>query len=82
MNELFALITLKFTVNFRVMYTRMLKTQNHSFFLFGPRSVGKSTWIRARYPKARIIDLLQASIAMKYANVFHGNSVVYSTTIH
>ena len=59
--------TLIFTVKFRVMYTRMLKTQNHSFFLFGPRGVGKSTWIRNQYPSARVIDLLPSSQTIKYA---------------
>ncbi len=31
---------------------------DHSFFLFGPRGVGKSSLVRARYPRARYFDLL------------------------
>ena len=31
-----------------------------SYYLFGPRGTGKSTWLRARYPKAAWIDLLDA----------------------
>ncbi len=43
------------------MYTRniVLPTKK-SFFLFGPRGVGKSTLVRATYPKATIIDLLDS----------------------
>jgi predicted AAA+ superfamily ATPase len=29
-----------------------------SFFLFGPRGVGKSTWIRTTFPEAHTFDLL------------------------
>lgn len=29
-----------------------------SFFLFGPRGTGKSTWIRDRLPNALRLDLL------------------------
>jgi len=40
------------------MYTRLLGIPTDSIFLFGPRGTGKSTWIRARYPNARVYDLL------------------------
>jgi uncharacterized protein len=30
-----------------------------SFFLFGPRGTGKSTWLRAVYPEAPVLDLLK-----------------------
>lgn len=41
------------------MFTRNIKlSDNHSFFLFGPRGTGKSTLVRNRYPKATYIDLL------------------------
>ena len=33
-----------------------------SFFLFGPRGTGKTTWVRARYPEAVYIDLLNSDI--------------------
>lgn len=48
------------------MYTRSLTTQNHSFFLFGPRGVGKSSWVKKHYPKAHLVDLLQTQNFIKY----------------
>ncbi len=41
------------------MYTRLLPLPDHSFFLFGPRGTGKTTWLRARLPGARWFDLLR-----------------------
>ncbi len=29
-----------------------------SFFLFGPRGTGKSTWVRSQFPQAVVVDLL------------------------
>lgn len=37
---------------------RILPDQSRSFFLFGPRGVGKSTWMRSQYKDALWIDLL------------------------
>ena len=37
---------------------RNLKTLSSSFFLFGPRGTGKSTWLRHHFPEALWIDLL------------------------
>jgi len=37
-----------------------------SFFLFGPRGTGKSTWIQAAFPVALRIDLLQPEIQRAY----------------
>ncbi len=43
------------------MYTRILQVpKQKSFFLFGPRGTGKSTWVRATYPDAVYIDLLDS----------------------
>ena len=43
------------------MYTRKTRLpQNQSFFLFGPRGTGKTTWLRYQYPGAVFIDLLEA----------------------
>ena len=39
-------------------YERTLETPRDSFFLFGVRGVGKSTWARTRLPKAKRFDLL------------------------
>jgi uncharacterized protein len=42
------------------MYDRFLKApQRHSFFLFGPRGTGKSSWVQRSYPNAVYIDLLE-----------------------
>ena len=38
--------------------SRNLKTLSSSFFLFGPRGTGKSTWLRHHFPEALWIDLL------------------------
>jgi len=48
------------------MYTRILKTLTGNCFLFGPRGIGKSTWLKKNYPKAHYIDLLPSRISLKY----------------
>jgi predicted AAA+ superfamily ATPase len=40
------------------MFTRSLSPPKTSFFLFGPRGTGKSTWIRSRFPDALVFNLL------------------------
>jgi len=37
---------------------RIFKAPKQSFFLMGPRGSGKSTWLRATFPDAYVIDLL------------------------
>ena len=45
------------------MYSRLLSTpQGKSFFLFGPRGTGKTTWIKTQFPRAVYLDLLEAAI--------------------
>lgn len=45
------------------MYSRLLKPQNNkSFFLFGPRGTGKTTWVKSVFPKAIYLDLLEAEL--------------------
>lgn len=45
------------------MYSRLLKPpKNKSFFLFGPRGTGKTTWVKTAFPKALYLDLLEAEI--------------------
>lgn len=45
------------------MYTRIIKPPvNKSFFLFGPRGTGKTTWLKAQFPQALYFDLLSADI--------------------
>ena len=41
------------------MYTRHLAVPARSFFLFGPRGTGKTTWLRQVLPKALWFDLLR-----------------------
>ena len=41
------------------MYTRLLALPERSFFLFGPRGTGKTTWLRQRLAGAHWIDLLR-----------------------
>lgn len=41
------------------MYPRLLSAnQRQSFFLFGPRGVGKTVWLRQQFPNAPYFDLL------------------------
>jgi predicted AAA+ superfamily ATPase len=43
------------------MYSRLLTVpEQKSFFLFGPRGVGKTTFIKAKFPNAMYFDLLNA----------------------
>ncbi len=45
------------------MYTRLIKVQEKkSFFLFGPRGTGKTTWLKQNFPKALYLDLLEAEL--------------------
>ncbi len=45
------------------MYSRItIPPQNKSFFLFGPRGTGKTTWVKATFPEALFIDLLESEI--------------------
>jgi uncharacterized protein len=47
------------TVKMLVMYTRRFTLPDHSFFLFGPRGTGKTTWLRRLLPEALWFDLLR-----------------------
>ncbi len=44
------------------MFIRSLALPQTSFFLFGPRSTGKTTWLKQQLPKAKWFDLLDSSI--------------------
>lgn len=51
------------------MYRRMLDLPSAgsvTFFLWGPRQVGKSTLLRRRYPEARLVDLRRADEFRRY----------------
>jgi predicted AAA+ superfamily ATPase len=41
---------------------RKIKAPKESFFLFGPRGTGKSTWLKWAYPDALRVDLLNREI--------------------
>ncbi len=46
-----------------IYYQRQLKIpHNKSFFLFGPRGTGKTTWIKNNFPEAIYINLLKPEI--------------------
>jgi len=45
------------------MYARIIKYPfNKSFFLFGPRGTGKTTWVKTTFPDAVFIDLLESEL--------------------
>lgn len=45
------------------MYSRIIEPpKDKSFFLFGPRGTGKTTWVKSRFPKALYLDLLEAEL--------------------
>ena len=45
------------------MYSRLIKKpENKSFFLFGPRGTGKTTWARKSFSDAIYIDLLESRL--------------------
>lgn len=46
---------------------RAFQAPDASFFLFGPRGTGKSTWLRRRFPDAVWIDLLRPEEHREYA---------------
>jgi predicted AAA+ superfamily ATPase len=41
------------------MYTRLLPLPDRTFFLFGPRGTGKTTWLRTKLPDAKWFDLVR-----------------------
>ncbi len=47
-------------------YPRILPSPDSTFFLFGPRGSGKSTWLRKTFPKALYLDLLSEEIFQRF----------------
>lgn len=45
---------------------RYFDSYSGSYFLFGPRGTGKSTWLREKYPDAAWIDLLDSQVQRNY----------------
>jgi predicted AAA+ superfamily ATPase len=48
------------------MFPRSLGRPRSSFFLFGPRGTGKSTWIRSQFEDAYVVNLLPAEAMLRY----------------
>ena len=46
---------------------RFFQESQQSFFLFGPRGTGKSTWLRHHYPQALFLDLLDPEVFRAYS---------------
>lgn len=47
-------------------FRRLLEPPKGSFFLFGPRGTGKSTWLRRTFPQASRFDLLDEGLYQSY----------------
>lgn len=47
-------------------YTRLLELPKTSFFLFGPRATGKTTWLRQQLPDAHWCDLVPTETYVRY----------------
>ena len=41
--------------------------KRQGFFLFGPRGTGKTTWLKAKFPQALFLDLLEADTFRSYS---------------
>src|SRR5512139_97815 len=50
---------------------RLLQRPDRSFFLFGPRGTGKSTWLEQVLPDAFRLDLLNASLFLELSRDPH-----------
>ena len=50
---------------------RFFDVPKQSYFLFGPRGTGKSTWIRQRHPEAVVIDLLRPEVRRALLRTMH-----------
>ncbi len=50
---------------------RQLKRPDRSFFLFGPRGTGKTTWLKHVFPNAIYLDMLDASLFLELSRDPH-----------
>ena len=46
--------------------SRIIDPPRGSFFLFGPRGTGKSTWVKDQFPRAPCLNLLHAPTEHQY----------------
>ncbi|RJQ58451.1 MAG: hypothetical protein C4530_10635 [Desulfobacteraceae bacterium] len=51
--------------------SRLLRRPDRSFFLFGPRGTGKSTWLQQVLPGVLRLDLLDASLFLELSRDPH-----------
>ncbi|MBM3878221.1 MAG: ATP-binding protein [Verrucomicrobia bacterium] len=51
---------------------RLLNCPSRSFFLFGPRGTGKSTWLKQVLPDAPRMDLLDTALHLELCRAPHG----------
>ena len=51
--------------------SRLLPVPDRSFFLFGPRGTGKSTWLQQVLPEALRLDLLDTSLYLELSRDPH-----------
>lgn len=50
-------------MEYGIMYVRLLSPpKGKSFFLFGPRGTGKTTWVKSTFSSALYLDLLEAEL--------------------
>ena len=56
----------KMTVMMSKYVERQLKRPAQSFFLFGPRGTGKTTWVNHQFPNAYRVNLLNESLYQTY----------------
>lgn len=49
-----------------MLYNRLFHPPSQSYFLFGPRGTGKTTWLKHYYPQALTIDLLEPDNYRQY----------------
>ena len=63
------------------MYTRIFEPPRDSFFLFGPRGTGKSTWLRQHFtdPRHPVYDLLDTREALRLSKE---PSILYDELAH
>jgi len=59
-------MTPKFAVKLGAVFPRLLQPPRRSYFLFGPRGTGKSTWVEEAFPNAYVVDLLSTETMIRY----------------
>ena len=62
------------------MITRQQKRPDHSFFLFGPRGTGKTTWLKQVLPDALWFDLLRTQTLLADGVLTSGHGVYTGPT--